>query len=160
MVLSTDDPVGFRQKLIHAFPPRPFYGRVSTHRECDDGIALIDELPGKRWDEVPAAFVEFNSGSLSLLEPAALVAFLPAWLLLSMETVIEQSVLAEFTMYFLCPGSEDEGWQEEELQARVALFDSAQRTAVAEFLQSILSHGALQHWFPYAKYGLKWWTAK
>jgi hypothetical protein len=86
----------FRQRLIGAFPPRPFHGRVSTHEECDEGIALLKELPGKRWDEIPAAFVDFNSGSLPLLEPSALVAFLPAWLLRSMETVGDESVPSAF----------------------------------------------------------------
>ena len=64
---------GFREKLIAAFPPRPFYSRVSTHNECDDGIALLKELPGKRWDEIQPAFLDFNSGSLPLLEARALV---------------------------------------------------------------------------------------
>jgi len=82
-----------RQRLIRAFPPRPFGGLVSTHDECDEGIALRQELCGKRWDEVPPEFVDFNSGSLPLLESDALVAFLPAWLLRSMETVGDESVL-------------------------------------------------------------------
>ena len=69
----------FRQKLIRAFPPQPFYGLVSNHDECDEGIDLRRELPGKRWDEVPVEFVEYNSCSLPLMESKALVAFLPAW---------------------------------------------------------------------------------
>jgi len=93
----------FRQRLIRAFPPEPFCGEVSAHDECEEGIALRRELPGKRWDDVPAAFIDFNSDSLPLLVPSALVAFLPAWLLRSMETVSNESVLAQFTMYFLCP---------------------------------------------------------
>ena len=66
----------FRARLMHAFPPQPFYGLISTHDECDEGIALRRELPGKRWDEVPGTFVDDNSLSLALLEEQALVAFL------------------------------------------------------------------------------------
>src|SRR5579863_4861613 len=97
----------FRRQLTHAFPPKPFHGVASAHDECDEGIALREELAGKGWDQVPAAFIDFNSGSLPLLEPDALVAFLPAWLLRSRETLDAGSVLAEFTAYFLCPGNPD-----------------------------------------------------
>jgi hypothetical protein len=156
----TTDVEDFRQTLRRAFPPVPFYGLVSTHDECDEGIALRQELPGKRWDEIPAAFVDFNSGSLPLLEPRALVAFLPAWLLRSMETVRDQSesVLAEFTMYFLCPGSEDEGWDEKSIAKHAALFDAHQRAAIRDFLHRIAEDEALPYWHPYVEYGLKWWA--
>ena len=117
----------FREKLIRAFPPQPFYGVVSTHHECNEGIALRQELPGRRWDEIPAAFMDFNPGSLPLLEPDGLVAFLPAWLLRSMETFGHHSVLLELTMYFLCPGNEDEGWDEKGIAEMVSLFNVAQR---------------------------------
>ena len=99
----------FRQRLIAAFPLQPFYGPVSDHAECDDGIALSKALPGKCWDEVPSEFIDFNSGSLPLLLPRAVVAFLPAYLLRSMETLDRKSVLAEFTMYFICPADDVDG---------------------------------------------------
>jgi hypothetical protein len=135
---------GFRDRLTRAFPPQPFYGLVSSHDECDEGIALRQELPGKRWDEIQADFIDFNSGSLPLLEPDALRAFLPAWLLRSMETLGDQSVLAEFTMYFLCPGNEHEGRDEKR---------------IAEFLRSIVDSAALRSWHIHARHGLKWWSA-
>jgi hypothetical protein len=118
------------------------------------------ELPGKRWDEIPAAFLDFNSGSLPLLEPRALVAFLPAWLLQSVETLGDQwsSVLAEFAMYFLRPGSEDEGWDEKGLAELVGLFDVPQRSVIAEFLRLIAEDDTLPYWHPNAEYGLKWWV--
>ena len=83
----------FRHSSTAAFPPQPFHGLVSAHDECDGGIALRRYLPGKHWDEVSAEFVDYNSGSLPLLEPGALTAFLPAWLLRSMETLGDESVL-------------------------------------------------------------------
>jgi hypothetical protein len=148
----------FRAQLIAAFPPRSFCGSVSTHDECDEGIALRSELPGKRWDQISAEFLDFNSGSLPLLEPDALVAFLPAWLLRSMETLNNKSVLAEFTMYFLCPGSDDEeGWDENRIATIVKFFDSAQRAAVSAFLQSILESPKFSSHRSYAEFGLRWW---
>jgi hypothetical protein len=152
------DASDFKQKLLSAFPPIPFQGLISTHDECDEGIELRKELPGKTWDEIPSAFIDFNSGSLPLLEPDAIVAFLPAWLLRSMETGGHESVLAEFTMYFLCPGSEDEGWDYEQIGKRVVLFNSAQRAAIRDFLQAIKNNEIIAGWHAYAEYGLKWWV--
>jgi hypothetical protein len=154
--LSLDE---FRRRLTRAFPPQPFHGLVSSHDECDEGIALSQELPGKRWDEIPTDFVDFNSGSLPLLEPTALRAFLPAWLLRSMETLSNKGVVSEFTMYFLCPGSEDVGRDEKAILEMVGGFDNAQRTVVGDFLRAILDFDALPYWHPYAEWGLKWWCA-
>jgi hypothetical protein len=148
----------FRQKLLLAFPPQPFRGVVSTHDECDDGISLRKELPGKRWDEIPPEFLDFHSGSLPLLEPAALQAFLPAWLQRSMETLDEPRVLSEFTMFFLSPGNEDEGWDEAGIAERAALFTPAQRVMVADFLRCILVEANLKSWHIYAEQGLRCWS--
>jgi hypothetical protein len=149
----------FRHRLTRAFPSQPFHGLISSHDECDEGIALRRELHGKRWGEVPAEFVDYNSGSLALLEPSALVAFLPAWLLRSMKALSDKSVLAEFTMYFLCPGHEDEGWDETSIAETVQLFDTAQRKVIGDFLRSIAESDTLGSWHAYAKHGLKWWSA-
>jgi hypothetical protein len=83
----------------------------------------------------------------------------PHGLLRSMETVGDESVLSEFTMYFLCPGSEDEGWDEKAAIERVALFDTAQKNLIGDFLRSILDRSALHYWHPYAEHGLRWWGA-
>jgi len=90
------------------------------------------------------------------------VAFIPAWLLRSVETVSGQwdSVLAEFTMYFLSPGSEDEGWDEKSIADLVVLFDPAQRSIIGDFLRLIAGNDALKYWHPYAEHGLKWWDSR
>src|SRR6267378_835539 len=123
----------FRQGLIRAFPPRAFYGLVSTHGECDDGIFLRKELHGKRWDDLSQEVLFRGVIALPLLEPNALVAFLPAWLLRSSETFDEDSMVLEFTLYFLCPGSPKEGWNQARIAEITATFDAAQRTVVGEF---------------------------
>jgi hypothetical protein len=146
--------------MLDAFPPQPFHGVVSTHDECDEGIALRRELTGKQWDEVPAEFVDQNSGSLPLLESDALVAFLPAWLLRAIEDFNPASLVLEFTLYFLSPGSEDDGWNENAIAKRVGLFNDAQKTLIAEFLQDIALNKELAIYHPYAEHGLKWWDAK
>ncbi|QOY91527.1 DUF6714 family protein [Paludibaculum fermentans] len=149
---------GYRQKLIDAFPPLPFEGLVSTHDECDDGINLRRELSGKRWDELSPEVLFHGSIGLSLLEPSALIAFLPAWLLRSIETSdVDDHVVLEFTMYFLCPGSEDEGWDEKSIGETVGLFHSSQRAAVADFLRFVADWTEGQDWKERAEFGLSWW---
>jgi len=116
-------------------------------------------LAGIGWEQVPASFVDFNSGSLPLMEPGALVQFVPAWLLRSLDTLSDESVVAEFTMYFFCPGNADEGWDQARITELVALFDPAQRSLIAEFLRGIAESKMLDNWHPFAEYGLKWWAA-
>jgi hypothetical protein len=149
----------FRKRLVDAFPPQPFYGLVSTHDECDEGIALRRELPGKRWDEVPTAFVDDNSLSLALFEERALVAFLPAWLLRSFDKFDRDNLVLEFTVYFLCPGTSREHWDDEELARRVEPFNNMQRILVGDFLRAILERADLDSYQDYAGFGLKWWRA-
>jgi len=148
----------YRRKLMDAFPPLPFDGLVSTHDECDDGIHLRRELSGKRWDELSPEVLFHGSNGLSLLEPSALIAFLPAWLLRSMETRdVEDPIVLEFTLYFLCPGNEDEGWDENRIDERVHPFNSSQREAVAEFLRFLADWAEGRDWKRRAEFGLSRW---
>ena len=149
----------WRDSLLRAFPPNRFTGVVSIHGECDDGIALLGELPGKSWDQISSIFVHENSLSLPLLEPDALVAFLPAWLLRSMEKFDSENLILEFTVYFLSPGSEDGGWDEARISETVGLFDADQRTLVGDFLRTILDNPELRGCHQYALHGLEWWQA-
>ncbi len=156
----TTEITNFRERLLLAFPPEPFGGPISIHDECSEGIALRRELPGKRWTEIPTAFLDYNSLSLPLLEPGALVAFLPAWLFRAVETLgdEEESLVPEFTLYFLCPGTPEKGWDENKIAQLVALFDRAQRSLLSKFLQLVIKDDALRHWHPDAEHGLRWWV--
>ena len=156
---ATFGPTEFRKRLVEAFPPQPFYDLVSKHDECDEGIALRRELPGRRWDEVSAAFVHDNSLSLALLDERALVAFLPAWLFCSVEKFDGNNLVLEFTVYFLCPGTSGEYWDDERLAKIVEPFDTTQRTLVGDFLRAILERTDLSSYHKYADFGLRRWHA-
>ena len=117
------------------------------------------ELPGKRCDDVPAAFVDDNSLSLALLDVRALVAFLPVWLLRSVAQFDRDNLVLEFTVYFLCPGTAGEYWDDEELAKKVEPFDFMQRILVGDFLRAILERDDLRSYHEYAEFGLKRWRA-
>lgn len=155
--LSNVDLTELQDRLLQAFPPAVFDRVVSTHDECDEGIALLRELPGKSWTEVSAQFVDDNSLSLPLLEPAALVAFLPAWLRRSIETFHRDSLVLEFALYFLVSGNEDDGWDDEEIAELADLFDSSQRAVVGDWLQQIRESHELCVFHEQAFIGLRWW---
>ena len=150
----------FRRRLHQSFPPEPFFGDVTSLCECDECVALRLNLPGKRWDEVPPEFIDFNSGSLPLLLPDALAEFLPAYLIRSMETLDQDCVVAEFTMYFVCPGNEEEGWDEERVAGLVSLFDLEQRKAIADYMRAIVGRSDLRHWHANTEFGLRCWRPK
>lgn len=151
----------YRRKLIDAFPPLPFQGLVSTHDECDDGIYLRRELSGKKWDQLSPDVLFHGSVGLPLLEPAALIAFLPAWLLRSLEASdLNDPIVLEFTLYFLCPGVEDDGCYEKRIAELVVLFNSGQRDAVAEFLRFVANRSYGWGWKERAEFGLRWWRPK
>lgn len=62
------------------------------------------------------------------------------------------------SLYFLCPGSEDEGGDIEGISDLVSLFDSAQRRVVEDFLRSIVANERLRYWHVYAEHGLECWA--
>ena len=140
-------------------------GLISTHDECDDGIHLRRELSGKRWDELSAEVVFDGSVAVPLLEPNALSAFLPAWLIRSTETSDQEDpIVLEFTLYSLCPGDEDDGWDEVRIAETVGLFNSGQRHAVADFLRFVVNwaegHRKGWDWKRRAEFGLSRWQPK
>jgi hypothetical protein len=155
---SVEDLQDFRQRLLNAFPPHPFQGLVSSHDECDDGIHLRRELLGKQWDDLSPEVLFHGSIALPLLEPDALVCFLPAWLLRSMQTFGEDSIVLEFTLYFLCPGNDEDGWDERGIAELTALFDPTQKGVIEDLLRAVVADDVLEFWHPYAVFGLQWWS--
>jgi hypothetical protein len=75
-----------------------------------------------------------------------------------METFDKGSIVLEFTLYFLCPGSPDEGWHDKRIAQMVTQFDVAQRNVIGDLLRSILDCDRMRYWSPFAEYGLKWWN--
>jgi hypothetical protein len=112
----------------------------------------------KRWDQLSPEVLFHGSIALPLLELDALVAFLPAWLLRSKQTFSPDSIVLEFTLYFLCPGSPDEGWDEKGIAEMVAAFDANQRNVVGNLQRSIVDCDTMPFWRPFADHGLKWWA--
>jgi hypothetical protein len=129
------DPEHLRDAIRSAFPPSPFYGRV-TDCECEECSGIARTLAGKSWDEVPAEFID-STCSPVLLTPAAFQAFVAAWLVRSLDFPDRRSAVVEFTVYSLCPPDPDDGGSAERVRALAALMDSRRVAAIRDFLSFV-----------------------
>ena len=96
-----------RQMILRSFPPSLYYGTVvaggdegpwntATHDDED----LFRMLNHNRWTDIPAAFIDRHLGDFVLLTEPAFVAFIPAWLIFSLENNLKG---AEFVVYTFAP---------------------------------------------------------
>src|SRR5579859_5624382 len=97
-----------REAIRHSFPAEPYMGKV-THSdgawtpELDDDQALYEALHGCRWTEVPSDIVRNQPDGFLLLTDEAFVAFLPAWLLRSLENPFGENEVRSFVIYSFSP---------------------------------------------------------
>jgi hypothetical protein len=102
-----------RNHIRVAFPAVPFYGPV-TSCGCQECAEIRDGLLHKPWDEISPPFID-RTCSPMLLTPEAFTVFVPAYLLRALDDLSEFSVVAEFTVYSLCPNEPDEDDQAPEI---------------------------------------------
>lgn len=107
-----------RERIKAAFPDSIFSGPITgidgeqqLYDERDDeGNPIYDEeqalyetLRGKRWSEIPGAFIEIYSDCHLLLSDAAFAAYLPAWLSYS----LTHEEVRELMVYAFSPESHE-----------------------------------------------------
>lgn len=129
-----------RDQIRQAFPAAPFDGSI-TICDCDECTHLRKELTHKRWDEISNAFLDLTCSPV-LLTPEAFNAFLPAYMLRALDDLSPFAVVAEFTVYSLCPNYPEENGEEgssneykvKELIKCASLLNSSQIQAIRAFL--------------------------
>jgi len=131
-----------------AFPAQPFTGRV-TDCNCEECSSISESLRNKSWNEVPDAFVDFTCSPM-LLTPAALQAFVPAYMLRSLDLLVEaDSVVVEFTVYSLTPAlPEDDPLSRKSTRLRecARLMTAGQVTTIRDFLSFVLGRHRDAEW--------------
>lgn len=132
-----------------AFPSEP-YREMVTSCDCDECTEVDRCLEGRRWDEVSGEVVDAQFGSLPLLSPPAFQAFLPAWLLRSLDQLDARfSDVREWTLFSLgVYQSEDDRPEDQRkrmtrLVEREERFSADQITAVRAFLKIVMKHSAI-----------------
>ncbi len=100
-----------RQMILRSFPPSFYFGTVvaggddgpwipSTQGDPADDEDLFRMLKHSRWTDVPADFIDNHLGAFVLLTAPAFAAFIPAWLIFSLENNLKG---AEFIVYTFAP---------------------------------------------------------
>ncbi len=106
------------ESIRHAFSSEPYTGRITPYdgkwaselnendADLDDDRALYEGLKGRRWTEVPSKLVYDLPDGLPLLTDQAFVAFLPVWLVCSLENIDEENEVRNFVVYNFSPRPE------------------------------------------------------
>lgn len=104
-----------RNALREAFPVVAYSGPVTRHDGAwlpalteenaihDDDMFLYEGLKGKNWTEVSPELLQNFPDGFVLLTDEALVAFLPAWLMQSLDNILGENLVREFSIYAFSP---------------------------------------------------------
>jgi len=108
--------IALRDAVRRDFPDVTHAGKVTGHDGAwlpelteenaihDDDMLLYEGLIGKKWTEVPKQLLHDFPDGFVLLTDGALVAFLPAWLMRSLDLIYGQNPVREFSVYAFSPG--------------------------------------------------------
>jgi hypothetical protein len=142
-----------RHAIATAFPSAVlFQGAVTPAddeqwaEEIDEDLDLRDNLKGRAWKDVPDEIIDRNAGGLPLLTPAAFAAFLPAWLMRSLDRLDDENEVRELTVYQFCrSGSPSlaqpaQSYLEAYQLTRFKELSAAQLIVVREFLSLVSTH--------------------
>lgn len=94
----------FRERIIRAFADVPAPESLLINHECDECLELQRAFLGKSWREISSELTRKHFSDLSLFSPQAFHAFIPAYLLHSVENLDADDSVSEFTAYALLPG--------------------------------------------------------
>jgi len=134
-----------RKAITLAFPPTVLRGLVTPadNEECaeeiDDNLDLRDHLQSRSWNELSAQIIDRQAGGLPVLTPDAFAAFLPAWLMRSLDGFGGDNEVREFTVYELCRSDAHPALLNYQ-RIRHALLNREQRKAVVDFLILVSKH--------------------
>jgi hypothetical protein len=102
--------VALRESIQRSFCAEPYAGRITRFdgkydpdneetAVLDDDQALYEALNGRRWTEVPIQLLHNYPDGYVLLTDEAFLAFLPAWLMHSLERIDEENEVRNFVVY-------------------------------------------------------------
>lgn len=132
-----------RNALRQAFPMVAYSGPVTRHDGAwlpalteenaihDDDMFLYEGLKGKNWTEVSPELLHNLPDGFVLLTDEALAAFLPAWLMRSLDNILGENLVREFCIYAFSPSGSS---VVDTKLRRLHPLNSKQRAAVREIL--------------------------
>jgi hypothetical protein len=147
-----------RDAIRRAFPEVTYTGKVTRHDGAwlpelteenaihDDDMFLYEGLTGKKWTEISKQLLHDFPDGFVLLTDEALVAFLAAWLIRSLDHIDGENPVREFFVYAFSPGeSSTADLKISLLRALNTEQRSAVRSLLAEFAQREPSEFIREH---------------
>jgi hypothetical protein len=142
--------VALQGDILRAFPDVTYTGKVTRfdgawlpdlteeNALLDDDKFLYEELYGRKWSDVSQEFVRKMPGEFVLLTKQALVAFLAAWLMCSLEDMNGENSVREGLVFTFAPGEDPRltDFVRDQLQALNSEQRSVVRSLLAEFSRS------------------------
>lgn len=126
----------FRKQIVTAFADVPAPNALLINHQCDECLELQQAFEGLSWRDIPSALLKDNYSNLSLFSAEAFHAFIPAYLIHSVENWDGEDMVSEFTAYSLLPddlADKDEGhgnwWK-----FKLSLFNDEQFALLLEYL--------------------------
>lgn len=146
MTWVMEDAVELRHLMWAVFPPRRYDEPVTCGCECDECTGLEAKFRHKSWDEIDQETLDFEFGALPLLTSEAFWAFIPAWLMRSLDNLdVEQHKIREFTLYAIALYDDVEG-RAETLRLRFERLTVEQARAIERFLVLIRDRAKISAW--------------
>ena len=146
------DIVTVRAQVVAAFtdsvPPLPEdISRSPRPRDDDGSEAIRSELAGKRWQDLPAAFLEKRWSSFCYLTPQAYRYYLPALLVTALDQFEDEGDVVHSVLYGLVPSAHAIYYHGADARAeeRLAQLSPQQITSVAAFLGLFLNPPNYDH---------------
>ena len=124
------------EELRSAFPPRPLDVGVAFD---EWGVTYLDSASfragaeGKRWDELPPAFLEFHHDAPLFLGWPVIADVVPAYLAVALQRAPELDMLPAFLVGALTRGIDNNAAR---FDAQFAQLSLAQRRAIASALEA------------------------
>ena len=157
--------------ILRAFPDVVFDGQITRHDGewpdevteetplyegqviYGDEMLLYEGLKGHKWSDIPREFLYGMTGDYVLLTSEALVAFIAAWLMCSLDDLAGENLVRDLFIYTFSPHREG---SEELTIDRLRAFNPEQlavlRLLLTEFSQSESSSYVREHALNAAKF--------
>ncbi len=128
-----------KENIIRAFAGVPAPETPLINHECEECFQLQEAFVGKSWNDVSSELIREHFSNLPLFSPQAFHAFIPAYLIYSVENFHNDDMVSEFAAYALLPDKlaiDDEGhgnwWK-----LKLSLFSDDQFVVLLEYFDLV-----------------------
>jgi hypothetical protein len=135
-----------RDTIRRAFPTVTYTGKITRHDGVwlpelteenaihDDDKFVYEALQGRKWTDVPKSFLHEQPDGFVLLTEEALVAFVAAWLMCSLDDIDGENNVREFLVYSFSPSPNFLGGNTDFKVSRLRALSPEQRFVVRALL--------------------------